>query len=308
MWKSQISHHTEEIFTKKKPGKLKGGKTEGRKNTFVVLHCRYCNESKLMANLWSIPWGNQKNAGLCLISQSLKGYQVNWARRDQNWEQFISGSQSCGVVQAAVQETLHGHVSHSTSACLTVSLLFLSLMSCLCHSELFLDSTVRWEQTAAVAAGSHLFTHTHRHTHTQVNIHVLMPLLSLNQLGRCFVKHVCATAAWSGRACVCTHMCGCVYIWHSILPDNQNEIWSSGLLRVGRATLLLPCGGIFKTVAHPQPSALCSGSSAPLGLSPTPCCAYWNLGSQLSYRPIRKPFTKATANWISAPFPFQMRV
>lgn len=148
--------------------------------------------------------------------------------------------------------------------------------------------------------------HTHTDTHTQVNIHVLMPLLSLNQLGRCYVKHVCATAAWSVRACVCTHMCGCVCM--CILPNDQNEIRSSGLLRVGWVPLLLPCGGIFKTVAHPQASALCSGSSAPLGLSPTPCCAYWNLGSQLSYQPIRKPFTKATANWISAPFPFQMRV
>lgn len=40
----------------------------------------------------------------------------------------------------------------------------------------------------------------------------------------------------------------------------------------------------------------------------TPCCAYWNLGSQLPYRPITEAFTKAPANWISATFPCQMRL
>lgn len=151
-----------------------------------------------------------------------------------------------------------------------------------------------------------LHTHTHRHTHSSQYSRVDAFIIP-EPVGKMLrQKHVCATAAWSVRACVCTHMCGCVGM--CILPNNQSEIRSSGLLRVGLPPLLLPGGGIFKTVAHPQPSALCSGSSAPPGLSPTPCCAYWNLGSQLSYRPIRKPFTKATANWISAPFPFQMRV
>lgn len=102
----------------------------------------------------------KKNAGLRLISQSLKGYQVNCARRDQNWEQFISGSESVwsGASRGAGDLTwpcltLYLGLSHCLS-------LFLSLMSCLCHSELFLDSTVRWEETAAAAVGSHLFTHT----------------------------------------------------------------------------------------------------------------------------------------------------
>lgn len=42
------------IFTIK-PIKLRPGKTEGREVTFIALHCWYHNESKLVANGWSIP-------------------------------------------------------------------------------------------------------------------------------------------------------------------------------------------------------------------------------------------------------------
>lgn len=51
---------TLEIFTVKKPGKLGSGKSEERKNTFIVLCCcivinhavlyLYCNKSKLVTN------------------------------------------------------------------------------------------------------------------------------------------------------------------------------------------------------------------------------------------------------------------
>lgn len=75
-------------------------------------------------------------------------------------------------------------------------------------------------------------------------------------------------------------------------------------------SLLLPCREIFKTVAHPVLSALCSVSSAPQHHWDSPQLPVVLTGTygQLPYRPIRKAFTKAPANWISATFPCQMRL
>lgn len=52
---SFFSDDSEVILTIKKSAKPEPGKAEGRKNTFIVSRYKYCNASKLVVNLWSIP-------------------------------------------------------------------------------------------------------------------------------------------------------------------------------------------------------------------------------------------------------------
>lgn len=239
-------------------------------------------------------------------------------------------------MQAVVQETLHGHLSHSLLLSVCLPFFFLALSSLVPVSLSYSwNTTLRWKETgtAAVAVGSSIFfslqrttlppcnatphtytTHVCMHAHTH-NFPVLIAFF-LIQLGRCFLKQVCVTGVilvfcrWNaGGACVCKCVFACVE--NNIV---ENEMWSAGWIWVSKVQmvpLLLPHGGIFKTVLHSlaiYPLFSLSSTTAPLGLAPAPCCAYWNLSSQLSYWPIRKAFTKAPANWISATFPCQMRL
>lgn len=93
--------------------------------------------------------------------------------------------------------------------------------------------------------------------------------------------------------CVCLH----VYL-HVCVVNNTSRYGQLDGSESAECRWVLYYGA-FKTLAH---SAVCP--TEPLGLH-APSCAYRNLGVQFPYRPIRKAFTKASANWIRATFPCQ---
>lgn len=104
----------------------------------------------------------------------------------------------------------------------------------------------------------------------------------------------------------CVFVCLYVYLRVRVVnnPKRYGQLDGSESAEC-RWVLLLHVEKHSKTLAHSI--AVCpslSFTTAPLGLS-IPGCAYRNLGRQFSYRPIRKAFTKPSANWIRATFPCQ---